>query len=86
MKKAIGAMTAGLVAVGAAFSASAAGYPEKPITFVIPYSAGGSSDILVRGMQPFIEKAMGVASAKNSRAAGRSALRRRSSLEADATL
>ena len=59
MKKMIVAVAAGLVAAGVAFSVSAAGYPEKPITFVVPYSAGGSSDTLVRGMQPFLEKALG---------------------------
>ncbi len=59
MKKLIGAVATSLIAASVAFSASAAGYPEKPITFVVPYSAGGSSDTLVRGMQPFIEKAMG---------------------------
>lgn len=59
MKRLISAVATGLVVAGTAFSAMAAGYPEKPITFIIPYSAGGSSDILVRGMQPFIEKAMG---------------------------
>lgn len=59
MKKLIGTVATGLIAAGMAFSASAAGYPEKPITFVVPYSAGGSSDTLVRGMQPFLEKALG---------------------------
>lgn len=59
MKKLIGAVATGLIAATVAFSASAAGYPEKPITFIVPYSAGGSSDTLVRGMQPFLEKAMG---------------------------
>ena len=59
MKKLIGAVATGLIAASVAFSVSAAGYPEKPITFVVPYSAGGSSDTLVRGMQPFLEKALG---------------------------
>lgn len=59
MKRLLGAM-AGLAVAGAAFSVAAAGYPEKPITFVIPYSAGGSSDMLVRGLQPYVEKSMGV--------------------------
>ncbi len=58
MKKLVGIIAAGIMSAGLALSAQAAGYPEKPITFVIPYSAGGSSDMLVRGMQPFIEKAM----------------------------
>ena len=58
MKKLTTMLVAGLATVGLAMTASAE-YPEKPITFVIPYSAGGSSDTLVRGMQPFLEKALG---------------------------
>jgi tripartite-type tricarboxylate transporter receptor subunit TctC len=37
MKRLVGAI-AGLAVAGAAFSVAAAGYPDKPITFVIPYS------------------------------------------------
>lgn len=59
MKKLIAMLVAGIAMTGFALSASAASYPEKPITFIVPYSAGGSSDTLVRGMQPFLEKAMG---------------------------
>ena len=59
MKKFVTTLIASAAIAGLAFSASAASYPEKPITFVVPYSAGGSSDTLVRGMQPFLEKAMG---------------------------
>ena len=59
MKKFVATLVASVAIAGLAFSASAGSYPEKPITFVVPYSAGGSSDTLVRGMQPFLEKAMG---------------------------
>jgi tripartite-type tricarboxylate transporter receptor subunit TctC len=59
MKKFVATFVASIAIAGLAFSASAGSYPEKPITFVVPYSAGGSSDTLVRGMQPFLEKAMG---------------------------
>ena len=59
MKKFVATLIASVAIAGLAFSASAGSYPEKPITFVVPYSAGGSSDTLVRGMQPFLEKAMG---------------------------
>jgi tripartite-type tricarboxylate transporter receptor subunit TctC len=59
MKKFVATFVAGIAIAGLSFSASAGSYPEKPITFVVPYSAGGSSDTLVRGMQPFLEKAMG---------------------------
>lgn len=34
-------------------------YPEKPITFIVMYSPGGSSDTFVRALQPGLEKALG---------------------------
>lgn len=59
MKKLVTLLVAIAAVAGFAYNASAADYPTKPITFVVPYSAGGSSDTLVRGMQPYLEKAMG---------------------------
>ncbi len=59
MKKLVTFLAAVAAAIGFVSGAWAADYPTKPITFVVPYSAGGSSDTLVRGMQPFLEKAMG---------------------------
>lgn len=34
-------------------------YPEKPITFVIPYGAGGTTDIGARTWGPFLETCLG---------------------------
>lgn len=34
-------------------------YPEKPITFIIPWSAGGSTDIMTRALAPFLEEELG---------------------------
>ncbi len=48
-----------LVAVGVAASwtpAPAAGYPEKPITFIIHASAGGGSDIFARTLSAAFER------------------------------
>jgi tripartite-type tricarboxylate transporter receptor subunit TctC len=42
-------------------SASSGGeYPGgQPVTFLMPYTAGGSSDLLVRALQPFLSEALG---------------------------
>src|SRR5690606_10025180 len=37
-----------MLAAGAAFGAHAAEYPERPITIVVPYPPGASSDSLAR--------------------------------------
>lgn len=34
-------------------------YPTKPITMVIPYNAGGGTDVLARALQPALEKSLG---------------------------
>ena len=54
-----------LAAVAAAFMAITAGgasaeYPDKPITFIVPYSPGGGSDQQARRLQPGLEKALGI--------------------------
>ena len=40
--------------------ASAAGYPEKDITFIVPYKPGGGSDAQARRLQAGLEKNLGV--------------------------
>ena len=40
--------------------AANADYPDKPITFIVPYSPGGGSDQQARRLQPGLEKALGV--------------------------
>ncbi|PTW46632.1 Bug family tripartite tricarboxylate transporter substrate binding protein [Rhodovulum kholense] len=53
-------ITASLAAIGLlAGTAALADYPEKPITIVVPYGAGGGSDIMVRTVAPYIEKYLG---------------------------
>lgn len=41
-------------------AAIAAGYPEKPITLLGPYTAGGNVDMLARGLAPALEEELGV--------------------------
>lgn len=55
----LGAVAGAFLAI-AAGGASAAGYPDKPITFIVPYSPGGGSDQQARRLQPGLEKALGV--------------------------
>jgi tripartite-type tricarboxylate transporter receptor subunit TctC len=37
-----------------------AGYPEKPVRLVIPFSPGGGTDLLCRAIQDRLERALGV--------------------------
>jgi tripartite-type tricarboxylate transporter receptor subunit TctC len=54
----ISAVAGVLVAITA--GAASAEYPDKPITFIVPYSPGGGSDQQARRLQPGLEKALGV--------------------------
>lgn len=52
------------LALAAALSAAAslpvrAAYPERPITVIVGFPAGGGTDLIVRGMQRGLEKALG---------------------------
>jgi tripartite-type tricarboxylate transporter receptor subunit TctC len=39
--------------------AAAAAYPERPITMIVAYSAGGGTDLVARAIAPYIEKQLG---------------------------
>ncbi len=63
------------LALGAAITlqpqASFADYPDKPISFIVPFGAGGGFDQMVRVLVPKMEKHLGVAIAiKNNPGAG----------------
>ncbi|MBL6957893.1 MAG: tripartite tricarboxylate transporter substrate binding protein [Rhodospirillales bacterium] len=51
---------AGAVLAATAGPVSAAGYPEKDITFIVPYKPGGGSDAQARRLQAGLEKNLGV--------------------------
>ena len=50
---------AALVALAPAASAQAQAFPSKPVTIVVPYPAGGSSDVLARSMAERLSKSWG---------------------------
>jgi len=54
----LGAVAAAIVALAA--GAANAEYPDKPITFIVPYSPGGGSDQQARRLQPGLQKELGV--------------------------
>lgn len=50
--------TAAVIAICASVPASAQ-YPSRPIKLVVTFPPGGSTDILARAMQPYLEKQLG---------------------------
>jgi tripartite-type tricarboxylate transporter receptor subunit TctC len=40
-------------------AAQAAGYPDKPVTMIVPFVPGGSSDITARSVTPALSKILG---------------------------
>ena len=47
------------VCMCAVFNVSAQNYPSKPLRFIVPFTAGGTSDILARAIGPKITEAWG---------------------------
>lgn len=56
MKKLLSTLLIGL-SISAA--ASAAGYPEKPITVIVPFPTGGSTDSIARAIGPKVNQILG---------------------------
>ncbi|MDF1584825.1 Bug family tripartite tricarboxylate transporter substrate binding protein [Marinimicrococcus flavescens] len=53
-----GAALTAVMTVTAAMPAQAA-WPEKPVTFLIPWPAGGATDIVGRALQPYLAERLG---------------------------
>src|SRR5690349_10703141 len=57
MRRSIGLAAALLLSASA--SALAASYPERPIKMIVPWAAGGDTDVIYRAFAPFLQKALG---------------------------
>src|SRR5262245_56029315 len=49
---------------------SAAEYPERPITVIVPYAAGGAGDTIIRLLSPMVERSLGQPLVIDSRPGG----------------
>lgn len=59
-----------MAAAVAATSVAAADYPEKPITMIVPWNAGGGTDAIARTLANGLEKELGVPVAVVNRSGG----------------
>ena len=60
MKKLLASLaTCALCAAAPAFAQNADTYPERPVTVVVPYAPGGSTDAAARLMGPLLDKLLG---------------------------
>jgi tripartite-type tricarboxylate transporter receptor subunit TctC len=50
---------AALAAVSGSSFAAKAGYPDRPIHIIVPYTSGGTVDLLARALAPYLTKAWG---------------------------
>lgn len=60
MLKSFMAAAAAATAILAPQASFAAGYPDKPVRIIVPYPAGGSTDVLMRVMAPVLGSKWGV--------------------------
>ena len=59
MKRTLGIIVSLIAMVLMALPATAADYPSKPITAYIPLAAGGTTDVFVRTIAPYMEQHLG---------------------------
>lgn len=55
----LAALAAAFLALIPAMPGAQAAYPDRPIRLIVPYPAGGSSDIVARSFAEYFERAMG---------------------------
>src|SRR6476619_1771395 len=59
MKRIITALFVAASLAGVALAAQAQNYPSKPIRIIVPYPAGGTSDILARSIGQKLSESLG---------------------------
>lgn len=59
-----------IVALAASFAAAAQSYPSRPIRFLVPYAAGGSTDVVARTLGAKLQESMGQALVVENRPGG----------------
>ncbi len=59
MKKSFAWLATLALVLTSGLSAAAAAYPDKPIHIIVPYTPGGTVDLLARAMAPLLNKAWG---------------------------
>ena len=50
---------AGAIALGLTGNAFAASYPERPVKMIVPWAAGGDTDVIYRAFAPLLQKYLG---------------------------
>lgn len=58
-KNILGAAFAALVLGAGLLQGALAAYPERPVRILLPYSPGGGGDVVIRTLQPALEKRLG---------------------------
>ena len=59
-RMALGLLLLAAAGVAAPSAAQPAGYPSKPVRFVVPYPPGGPTDLMARLLQPELQPRLGV--------------------------
>jgi tripartite-type tricarboxylate transporter receptor subunit TctC len=59
MKKLLNASVAGLALAFTTGAVTAQEFPERPLNLVVPFNAGGGTDLLLRGFAPHFAEALG---------------------------
>jgi tripartite-type tricarboxylate transporter receptor subunit TctC len=59
MRRRLGAALVGLMAAAMSFAAEAQTFPSRPVTLIVPWPAGGTTDVVMRALATASEKHLG---------------------------